>query len=81
MSWWSSRLCFETHSTTVDNERGRATGWLPGELSRHGRTQAQQLGQRRRDVWVAAVFCSDLARATKLPLRERGPASWGMVAW
>ena len=23
-------LVFETHSTTVDNEEGRATGWQPG---------------------------------------------------
>jgi len=40
-------LVFETHSTTVDNERGRATGWLPGQLSERGRAQAQQLGHRR----------------------------------
>ena len=40
-------LVFETHSTTVDNEEGRATGWLPGQLSARGRTQAQQLGRRR----------------------------------
>jgi hypothetical protein len=26
-------LLFETHSTTVDNERGRAAGWLPGQVS------------------------------------------------
>lgn len=26
-------VVFETHSITVDNEAGRATGWLPGELS------------------------------------------------
>ena len=26
-------LVFETHSTTDDNERGFATGWLPGVLS------------------------------------------------
>ena len=38
---------FETHSTTVDNEEGRATGWLPGRLSARGRTQAQALGRRR----------------------------------
>jgi hypothetical protein len=24
-------LVYETHSTTEDNEAGRATGWLPGE--------------------------------------------------
>ncbi len=25
-------VVFETHSTTVDNKEGRATGWLPGHL-------------------------------------------------
>ena len=27
------KLVYETHSLTLDNERGFATGWLPGELS------------------------------------------------
>jgi broad specificity phosphatase PhoE len=40
-------LVFETHCTTIDNEQGRATGWLPGQLSGQGRLQAQQLGRRR----------------------------------
>jgi broad specificity phosphatase PhoE len=54
-------LIYETHSTTVDNETGHATGWLPGELSEAGRGQALELGERRRDV--DAVFSSDLGRA------------------
>jgi 2,3-bisphosphoglycerate-dependent phosphoglycerate mutase len=56
-------LVFETHSTTEDNEEGRATGWLPGKLSQQGRVQARQLGVRRKDDDIAAVFSSDLARA------------------
>ena len=56
-------VVFETHSTTVDNERGVATGWLPGELSERGRSHAAALGRRRSDDDLAAVFCSDLARA------------------
>ena len=56
-------IVFETHSTTEDNEAGIATGWLPGRLSATGREQAAALGQRRRDDGIAAVFCSDLARA------------------
>ena len=59
------QVVFETHSTTVDNEQGRATGWLAGELSGQGRAQARRLGQRRRDDGLAAVFCSDLARAAQ----------------
>lgn len=56
---------FETHSTTEDNEAGRGTGWLPGLLSETGRAQAAELGARRRDDDLAAVFCSDLDRAVQ----------------
>ncbi len=43
-------LVFETHSTTVGNERGRATGWLPANCparagSRPGNSGAA--GQRK----------------------------------
>jgi 2,3-bisphosphoglycerate-dependent phosphoglycerate mutase len=58
-------VVFETHSTTVDNELGRATGWLPGELSAAGRAQARDLGNRRRNDAIAAVFSSDLHRAAE----------------
>lgn len=58
-------IVFETHSTTEDNEAGRATGWLPGRLSALGRAQAAELGERRRADGIAAVFCSDLARAVE----------------
>jgi 2,3-bisphosphoglycerate-dependent phosphoglycerate mutase len=58
-------VVFETHATTVDNEQGRATGWLPGQLSALGRDQARELGQRRENDGIAAVFCSDLARAVQ----------------
>lgn len=56
-------LIYETHSTTVDNERGIATGWLDGELSESGREQARLLGERRRDADV--VYASDLGRAVE----------------
>lgn len=59
------RLVFETHSLTVDNERGIATGWLGGELSTAGRALARELGERRRDDAIDAVFASDLARAVE----------------
>ena len=58
-------LCFETHSLTVDNEMGIATGWLPGELSTQGRELARALGRRYRDRELACVFVSDLARAVE----------------
>jgi broad specificity phosphatase PhoE len=58
-------LVYETHSLTLDNERGFATGWLPGELSPRGREGARELGERRRDDGIAAVFTSDLRRAVE----------------
>jgi 2,3-bisphosphoglycerate-dependent phosphoglycerate mutase len=59
------QIVFETHSTTEDNENGIATGWLPGRLSALGREQAAELGRRRADDGIAAVFSSDLARSTE----------------
>ena len=60
----SVSVVFETHSTSEDNERGIMTGWLPGRLSALGRTQAEELGARRRGT-VDAVFSSDLGRAVE----------------
>ncbi|MFD0269427.1 histidine phosphatase family protein [Streptomyces sp. NPDC127106] len=58
-------IVFETHSLTEDNERGIATGLLPGRLSAAGRRLAAELGERRRDDGLAAVFVSDLHRAVE----------------
>ncbi|MEV0229313.1 histidine phosphatase family protein [Nonomuraea sp. NPDC050786] len=57
------KLVYETHSITVDNETGIATGWLPGELSARGRAEAAKLGARRQEVDV--VYASDLRRAVE----------------
>jgi broad specificity phosphatase PhoE len=59
------RLVFETHSLSEDNDRGVATGWLPGRLSERGRALAKELGDRRRDGGFAVVACSDLRRAVE----------------
>lgn len=56
-------LVYETHATTEDNEKGIATGWMPGRLSPAGRAQAAELGRRRWNDGLAAVFVSDLDRA------------------
>jgi broad specificity phosphatase PhoE len=58
-------IIYETHSITEDNESGVATGWLPGRLSERGRLLAAELGARRRDDGLAAVFTSDLDRAVE----------------
>jgi 2,3-bisphosphoglycerate-dependent phosphoglycerate mutase len=59
------QIVFETHSTSEDNERGIATGWLGGKLSLTGQAQALQLGERRRYDNLAAVYSSDLNRAVE----------------
>lgn len=58
-------IVFETHSLTTDNEAGVATGWLDGQLSARGRALATELGRRRRNDAVAAVFASDLGRTVE----------------
>jgi broad specificity phosphatase PhoE len=58
-------IVFEVHQLSEDNERGVATGWLPGRLSAQGRGFARQMGERRRADGIAAVFTSDLARAVE----------------
>ena len=69
-SWKAGRvetteLVFETHSTSEDNERRVATGWLGGRLSSEGQRQAAELGRRRRNDGVSVVFASDLNRAVQ----------------
>ena len=39
---------YETHSITDDNERGAATGWLPGRLSERGLELATE-----QEIWAA----------------------------
>jgi broad specificity phosphatase PhoE len=56
-------IVYETHSISEDNERGIATGWLPGRLSAEGRLLAAELGERRRGERL--VYVSDLRRAVE----------------
>lgn len=58
-------IVFETHALSEDNERGIATGWLPGRLCERGRANAADMGRRRRDDGIAAVFSSDLRRSVE----------------
>lgn len=58
-------IVFETHSISVDNERGIATGWGQGRLSDRGKELAKQLGERSRGRNLDAVFTSDLRRAVE----------------
>lgn len=58
-------IVYETHSITTDNERGIATGWLPGKLSAEGRRLAAEMGERRRRDGIDVVYVSDLRRAVE----------------
>ncbi len=72
----SVQVVFETHSISEDNEAGRASGWSHSRLSPRGRQLAAELGRRRRDDGLAAVFCSDLNRAAetvRLAFASGGP--------
>jgi broad specificity phosphatase PhoE len=57
------KLWFETHSTSIDNERGIASGHLDVPLSGKGRLQAAELGLRYAERLPAIVYTSDLNRA------------------
>jgi broad specificity phosphatase PhoE len=59
------KLWFETHATSVDNERGIASGHIDAALSATGERQARQLGERYAERRLAAVYSSDLQRAAQ----------------
>ena len=59
----SIKITYFVHGTTTDNEKGLATGWLSGELSKLGKQQAKDLGDIVKDKNFDVVFCSDLKRA------------------
>jgi len=59
----SITIVFETHATSLDNERGLASGWFDVDLSRLGMQQARELGARYTESPFAAIFCPDLRRS------------------
>jgi broad specificity phosphatase PhoE len=56
-------LFYSPHATSIDNERGRASGHADVPLSAMGRQKAQELGRHYATTPIKAVFCSDLQRA------------------
>lgn len=58
-------IIFETHSTTFDNEAHRSSGHNDVALSPLGEKQAKELGERRKNEELTAIFCSDLQRSYK----------------
>jgi broad specificity phosphatase PhoE len=55
---------YSPHMASVDNEAGRASGHADVPLSDNGRRQAMALRQHYAALPLAAVYCSDLQRAT-----------------
>lgn len=58
-------LIFESHATSLDNEKSISSGWSDVKLSSKGKQQAKGLGSRYQDREIHAVFCSDLLRAVE----------------
>ena len=59
------KIYFEAHSTTIDNETKKASGWNDVDLSELGLKQSQELKERYLNIHIDAIFPSDLQRAVK----------------
>lgn len=56
-------LIFESHSTSTDNVKGIASGWLNPSLSDTGMQQAKELGMRYEKECIAIIYVSDSNRS------------------
>ncbi len=59
----NTKIIYFVHGTTIDNEKGKSTGWVPGELSQTGIKQAKELKNKTSNKNFEVMFCSDLKRA------------------
>ena len=58
-------IIFETHATSLDNEKELSSGHSDVELSELGMQQAKEMGERYKGENFDVVFCSDLQRSYK----------------
>lgn len=63
MDLHSKKIIFESHATSIDNEKLVASGWLDSPLSRKGIEQAKELGLRYGKDDFSKVYVSDLSRS------------------
>lgn len=56
-------IVLETHSSSLDNEAGIASGHADVDLSPRGEREAGALGERRRGEDIDIVYASDLRRS------------------
>lgn len=57
-----ARIHFVRHAETLFNVNGQLQGWCDSPLTKRGEHQAAALGERLRNVPLAAAFTSDLTR-------------------
>ncbi|TFC06340.1 histidine phosphatase family protein [Cryobacterium mannosilyticum] len=57
-----AQIHFVRHAETLFNVSGQLQGWCDSPLTERGERQAAALGERMRDVPLAAAFVSDLTR-------------------
>lgn len=60
-----TRIFFESHATSTDNEREVASGWHDCDLTELGKTQAKELARRYEDLKLDYIFTSDLKRSVE----------------
>ncbi|MDQ3099184.1 MAG: histidine phosphatase family protein [bacterium] len=58
-------ITFAPHATSIDNEKGLASGYNDIELSQLGLQQAKELGERNNELPLDRIYTSDLKRAYK----------------
>lgn len=72
-------IVFETHSTSLDNEVGVASGHADVDLSPRGEREAAALGARRRGEGIEIVYASDLRRSWRTAEIAFGMSSAAIV--
>jgi len=58
-----TKIIFESHNTSLDNEAKLASGWNDVSLSNLGIQQSKELYERNKDKNISCVYCSDLQRS------------------
>jgi broad specificity phosphatase PhoE len=72
-------IVFETHSTSLDNEAGVASGHSDVDLSPRGEREAAALGARRCRDGIEMVYASDLRRSWRTAEIAFGMSSIAIV--
>ncbi len=63
MNFNSKKIIFESHATSLDNEKHLASGWRDPLLSQKGIEQAKELGLRYKNETFSTIYVSDFLRS------------------